>query len=82
MFLLPSASHPAPETLSPCCPCSLASTGESYEFECGLDELIEELQSIKGSLLGMGERVRRAGEAVGHGASGEDEGSTAWEHPG
>lgn len=60
----------------------MSSTGESYEFECGLDELIEELQSIKGSLLGMGERVRRAGEAVGHAAGGQDEGGTVWGYEG
>lgn len=30
----------------------------------------------------MGERVRRAGEAVGHGAADEDEDSMAWEHEG
>ena len=30
-----------------------------YEYECSLDDLVEELLGIKDSLLGMGERVRR-----------------------
>ncbi|KAL4422700.1 hypothetical protein ABPG75_008897 [Micractinium tetrahymenae] len=57
----------------------LASGSESFEFECGLDELLEELQSIKGSLLGMGDRVRRAGDAVGRGSGGEEDGGEDWE---
>lgn len=32
---------------------------QSQEFELGLDKLVEELLSVKDSLLGMGERVRR-----------------------
>jgi len=37
----------------------------SYEYECGLDELIEELLSVKDSLLGMGDRVRAVRQAEG-----------------
>ena len=61
----------------PCCPYCRLAPGE-YEYECSLDDLVEELLGIKDSLLGMGERVHRqrqeptiAGRGSGGGARGE-----------
>lgn len=60
----PRLTRSTPE--HPLASCRLASTqSQDVEYECGLDELLEELLAIKGGLLGMGERVRRQEEAAG-----------------
>lgn len=52
----------------------------AFDYECGLDELVAELLTVKEALLGMGQRVREVALARGQGAEG-DGGGVAAEDP-